>query len=76
MTGIQCNQGHVFSMIIDSESEKAIWKLEECYYMSQGCEVIKEEDFKFSGDTGDCPHCSILEHDFEELMEEITNERV
>lgn len=73
MTGIQCNQGHIFSMIIDSHSKTAEWKLEECYYMSQGCEVTQGESLSFSKGEN-CPHCSILEHEFENLIEEIKNE--
>lgn len=41
MIGIQCSISHIFSMIVDSEAESAEWKLEECYYISQGCEIVK-----------------------------------
>ena len=71
MTGIQCRSGHVFSMIIDSEAKSAIWKLEEAYYKAQGCEVVKEEYLKFSQHDGLCSHCESLEHEFENLIEEI-----
>ena len=71
MTGIQCRSGHVFSMIIDSESKSAEWKLEEAYYKAQGCEVVKEEYLKFSDPHIYCSHCSSLEHEFENLIEEI-----
>lgn len=73
MTGIQCRSGHVFSMIIDSEANNAKWKLEECYYMSQGCEVVKEPSLSFSPPNKNCHHCSILEHEFENLIEEVKN---
>lgn len=70
MKAIQCNQDHIFSAIIDSESKTAEWKLEEAYYMAQGCEVIEIENVVFSQDKK-CSHCSILEHNFENLIEEI-----
>lgn len=71
MTGIECNQGHIFSMIIDSESNNAEWKLEEWYYKAQGCYVIKSDELSFSKPENNCSHCSILEHKFEDLIEEI-----
>ena len=71
MVGIQCMSGHIFSMIIDSEAKNAEWKLEECYYMSQGCAVVTEEYLSFSKPDNNCPHCSILEHEFENLIEEV-----
>ena len=73
MVGIQCYKGHVFAMIINSEAKSAEWKLEECYYMSQGCEIVKEDYLQFSKPDENCYHCSILEHKFEELIEEIRN---
>lgn len=69
MKGIQCKNGHVFSMIIDSESSSPLWKLEEHYYKSQGCELVKEDYLKFSQPDGLCSHCKSLEHDFENLIE-------
>lgn len=71
MTGIQCRSGHVFSMIIDSEAKSAIWKLEEIYYKAQGCEVVKEDNLRFSDPNTYCSHCNSLEHEFENLIEEI-----
>ena len=47
MTGIQCSQGHLFSMCNDDYID-AEWKLQECYYMSQGCEIVKEDYLSFS----------------------------
>lgn len=73
MTGIQCHQEHVFSMISDDYID-AEWKLQECYYMSQGCEIVKDEFLSFSPPNKACPHCSILEHEFEDLIEEIKGE--
>lgn len=73
MTGIQCSQGHLFSMCNDDYID-AEWKLQECYYMSQGCEIVKEDYLSFSPPDSDCPHCSILEHKFEDLIEEIKGE--
>jgi len=70
MKGIQCRKGHVFSMIIDSESNSAEWKLQEFYYKAQGCKVVKEENLKFSDHTY-CSHCNSLEHEFENLIEEV-----
>lgn len=74
MKGIQCTHGHVFSMIIDSESNSAEWKLEEFYYKAQGCEIVKEDSLKFSQSENLCSHCESLEHEFEKLIEEIKNE--
>jgi len=71
MKGIQCKKGHVFSMIIDSESNSAEWKLQEFYYKAQGCELVKEDYLKFSQPDGLCSHCESLEHEFENLIEEV-----
>ena len=73
MKGIQCKNGHVFAMIIDSESNTAEWKLEEHYYKSQGCEIVKEEYLSFSKHDAICGFCNSLEHEFENLIEEIKN---
>ncbi len=75
MTGIQCRSGHVFSMIIDSESNSAEWKLEEFYYKAQGCEVVVEESLRFSNSDNLCSHCESLEHEFENLIEQIIDDR-
>lgn len=71
MKGIQCRKGHIFSMIIDSESNSAEWKLKEFYYKAQGCEIVAEECLKFSHHFSLCSHCESLEHEFENLIQEI-----
>ena len=70
MTGIQCRSGHVFSMINDNYKD-AEWKLQEYYYKAQGCEVVTEEFLTFSDPHIYCSHCNSLEHEFENLIEEI-----
>jgi hypothetical protein len=74
MTGIQCRSGHVFSMINDNYKD-AEWKLQEYYYIAQGCEVVTEEFLSFSDPNKLCSHCDSLEHKFEELIEEIKDEK-
>ena len=71
MTGIKCKSGHVFSMIIDSEAKSAEWKLQEFYYKAQGCEVVTEDGLRFSEPNKLCPDCNSLEHEFENLIEEV-----
>lgn len=73
MTGIQCRSGHVFSMINDNYKD-AEWKLQEYYYIAQGCEVVEEENLHFSNPNNLCSHCESLEHEFETLIEIIKNE--
>lgn len=69
MIGIKCKSGHVFSAcnFIDAE-----WKLQEAYYKAQGCEVEESESVRFS--SCNCEHCQSLEHEFENLIEEIKNQ--
>lgn len=74
MVGIQCRSGHIFSMIIDSGSKSAIWKLEEAYYKAQDCEVVSADNLRFFKHEILCPHCNSLEHEFENLIEEIKSE--
>ncbi len=69
MTGIQCKNGHIFSMISDDFKDSE-WKLQEYYYRAQGCKVIQEESLSFSPPSG-CEHCKSLEHEFENLIEDI-----
>lgn len=71
MKGIQCRKGHVFSMIIDAESDSAEWKLQEIYYQAQGCEIVKEENLKFSKHDALCSHCDSLEHEIDNLLEQV-----
>ena len=74
MTGIQCRKGHVFSMIVD-HAKDAEWKLQEAYYKAQGCEVVMDDNLRFSNPNEYiCSHCNSLEHEFENLIEEIKNE--
>ena len=70
MTGIQCRKGHIFSMIVD-HAKDAEWKLQESYYKAQGCEVVMDDDLRFSKLDEYCSHCESLEHEFENLIEEI-----
>lgn len=70
MTGIRCRKGHVFAMIVD-HAKDAEWKLQEFYYKAQGCEVVVEENLRFSNHNDYCSHCNSLEHEFENLIEEI-----
>lgn len=71
MTGIQCKNGHVFSMIIDSENKSAEWVLEAGYYVLQGCKIVTEEELGFSNNSDRCTECNKLEHLFDELIHEI-----
>lgn len=71
MKGIQCRKGHVFSMIIDSESNSAEWKLQEYYYKAQGCEIVNSDYLVFSQHNELCSHCDSLEHEFENLIEKV-----
>lgn len=71
MTGIQCRKGHIFAMCSDNHKD-AEWKLQEFYYKAQGCEIVIEESLKFSNPNDYiCSHCDSLEHEFENLIEEI-----
>ena len=70
MIGIKCKSGHVFSACNENYID-AEWKLQEFYYKAQGCEVVQEESLKFSQHDGSCSHCESLEHEFENLIEEI-----
>lgn len=66
--GIKCKSGHIFS-IIQSEHADAEWTLQEAYYKAQGCTVEESKDVNFS--SCNCDHCESLEHEFENLIEEI-----
>ncbi|MFA9202182.1 MAG: hypothetical protein ACEQSC_01360 [Candidatus Nanopelagicaceae bacterium] len=71
MIGIKCKSGHVFAAC-NSDYIDAEWKLQEAYYKAQGCEVIKSESVRFS--SCNCKHCQSLEHEFENLIDEIQNQ--
>ena len=50
----------------------AEWKLQEAYYKAQGCEVVKDDNLRFSNPNDYfCSHCNSLEHEFENLIDEI-----
>lgn len=68
MIGIKCKSGKVFSAC-NSHFVDAEWKLQEAYYKAQGCTVEESESVQFS--ECDCDHCKSLEHEFENLIEEI-----
>lgn len=75
MIGIQCRKGHIFSMIVDHKKD-AEWKLQEYYYKAQGCEVVKDDNLRFSNPNDYfCSHCNSLEHEFENLIEEVKDEQ-
>ena len=70
MRGIKCKSGHFFSAFrgnVDAE-----WKLQEAYYKAQGCTVEESENLIFS--ECNCEHCESLEHEFENLINEVKSE--
>lgn len=71
MIGIQCRKGHVFSMIIESEADSPEWKLEEFYYLAQGCNIVREDYLRFSHPDGLCTHCESLEHELDNLIDKL-----
>ena len=71
MIGIKCKSGHVFSACNENYID-AEWKLQEAYYKAQGCEVELSNEVRFS--ECNCEHCQSLEHEFENLIEEIKSE--
>lgn len=70
MTGIACKNGKIFSACVDKYID-AEWKLQEAYYKAQGCVIIKREPMML--ESCECEHCKTLEHNFEDLIEEIKN---
>ena len=68
MIGIQCKSKQVFCAIVNG-SEDAEWHLQVAYYKAQGCTVVDNEKVRFGSCT--CEHCETIEHNFEELIEEI-----
>lgn len=68
MTAIQCKSGLNFSACV-TEYIDAEWKLQEAYYKAQGCKVVQVESVNWGGCK--CEHCKNLEHNFEDLIEEI-----
>ncbi len=70
MIGISCKSGNIFSMIVKDFAD-AEWKLQEKYYVAQGCVIVNEDGLRFT--KCDCEHCNSLEHDFENLIQEIVD---
>lgn len=71
MIAIKCKSGKTFAAC-NSNYVDAEWKLQEAYYKAQLCVVEEVETVSF--ESCDCQHCAILEHDFENLIEQIKNE--
>ncbi len=72
MITISCKNGRIFTGInedfLDAET-----KLQIAYYKAQGCVIETIESFRFNGEC-DCEHCESLEHEFEDLIEQIIDE--
>lgn len=68
MKAISCKCGSIFSAC-NSNYQDAEWKLQEAYYKAQGCSVDEKEEVRFY--SCECEHRKSLEHNFEELIEEI-----
>ena len=73
MTGIACIAGNIFSMTVNRAID-AEWKLQEAYYVAQGCQIIKGDNIRFAEKKCECDHCKTLEHKFHDLIEEIKDE--
>ena len=65
---IQCKNGVTFSACV-ADYVDAEWKLQEAYYIAQGCEVKVTEKSEFG--VCICDHCDTLEHEFENMIDEI-----
>ena len=68
MRAIMCKNRAIFSAC-NSNYIDAEWKLQEWYYKAQGCIIEEVETVVFS--KCDCEHCQSLEHEFENLIEEV-----
>ena len=68
MIAIKCKSGKVFAATVAKYAD-AEWKLQEAYYKAQGCTVEPQESVQFRNCK--CDHCKSLEHEFENLIEEI-----
>jgi hypothetical protein len=66
---IKSKCGAIFSGINESFNT-AETKLEIAYYKAQGCIVETVDSFSFSKECN-CKHCELIEHEFENLIEEI-----
>lgn len=71
LVGIKCKSGSFFAAC-NSDFLDAEWKLQECYYIAQGCLVEESEEVRFS--KCDCDHCESLNHEFDEMIEEIKSQ--
>jgi len=73
MRGIACIAGNLFSITTDGGID-AKWKLQEAYYVAQGCIIIKGEDLRFATKKCECNQCKTLKHEFHDLIEEVREE--
>ena len=71
MRAIMCKSRSIFSAC-NSNFIDAEWKLQEAFFFFLWCLVEEIEEVRFS--KCECDHCKSLEHDFEELIEEIVKE--
>lgn len=75
---ISCKNGRVFSAMREDAMD-AEMKLRIAYYKAQGCNIdnLKDDNFEFNKKhEHECEHCSSLEHEFENLIDEITGEDI
>lgn len=72
MRVIKCKSGNAFSANTDTNID-AEWKLEEAYYVAQGCVAITAKRVNLV--ECDCEHCQSLDHEFENLIESIRTNR-
>jgi hypothetical protein len=72
MVAIKCKSGRIFSACNENYMD-AEWKLQEAYYKAQGCTVELLDEVRFS--ECECDHCKSLEHEFENLIEEVKSEQ-
>ena len=70
MLVIKCKNNGMFAACVEQYAD-AEWKLQEAYYVAQGCKLDKQETAGWDG--CECEHCESLEHKFEELIEEVRN---
>lgn len=71
MIVIKCKSGVGFAAVNENYID-AEWKLQEAYYKAQGCIIEQQEQSKL--DLCECEHCQSIEHNFEDLIEEIKNQ--
>ena len=68
MLAIKCKSGKTFAACVAKYAD-AEWKLQEAYYKAQGC-TVEKVDIVSAGNCN-CEHCKSLEHDFDDLIEEV-----